>query len=82
MTDSEITTTILRQIRDGIQRLDARLDETNTRIDGLDQRGMVVEHILRDVHGQVLVLIRHVKKQDGVVDDVRKRVTKLEKKGS
>lgn len=78
---SDLTVKILQQIRDGVVKLDARLDETNRRIDGLDQRAMVVEHILRDVHGQVLIVSRHVKKQDIVIDDVRKRVGKLEKKG-
>ena len=66
----EITSTILRQIRDSIEKLDAkvdaRFDETDKRIDGLDQRMMVVEHVLRDVHGAVLILNR--------------RVTKLEKR--
>lgn len=78
---SDLTVKILQQIRDGVVKLDARLDETNRRIDGLDQRAMVVEHILRDVHGQVLIVSRHVKKQDIVIDDVRKRVGKLEKTG-
>jgi hypothetical protein len=66
----EITSKVLRSIRDGIAALDVKIDsfrdETNKRMDGLDQRVMVMEHILRDVHGYVLILNR--------------RVTKLEKR--
>jgi len=62
----EVTPKILRQIRESIEKLDAkvdkRFDETNNRLDGLDQRVMVVEHILRDVHGYVLILNRRVTK--------------------
>ena len=68
----EITIKIVKQLRDALARLDAkfdaRSDELNRRMDAFDERQMVVEHILRDVHGHVLILNR--------------RVTKLEKKAS
>ena len=85
MTDSEITTTILRQIRDQLQQTNERLDKTIERSDAnferLEHRMLVSETILRDVYGQLLSLNRHVKsRNDTAIDELRKRVTKLEKK--
>lgn len=95
MTDSEITTTILRQIRDelvgvrnGVENTNKRLDETNQRLEALteqaevtNQRLTVVETVLRDVAAQVVFLGRYVKhKQDVAIADLRKRVARLEKK--
>lgn len=82
MTD-EFTVKVLRQIRDDIAKLDAkmdtRFDETNKRIDGLEMRTMVVETILRDVHGGVLILNRRVNKLDKKVGDLDKSVGDLDK---
>ena len=81
MTDSEITTTILRQIRDLIEKTNVGLERTNVSVERLEQRMLVSETVLRDVYGQLLALNRHVKsRNDAAIDDLRKRVTKLEKK--
>lgn len=99
MTDSEITTTILRQIRDEIiatrtelgsrieatnVRLDAtneRLDLMNDRIDVTNDRLSIVETVVRDAAQQISTVVDHVKMtHNTAIDDLRKRVTKLEKK--
>jgi hypothetical protein len=95
VTDSEITTTILRQIRDEIVKSNSRLDTlaehaatTNVRLDALAQRAeqtnerlSVVETVLRDVAAQVVFVGRYIKnKQDVAIADLRKRVGRLEKK--
>jgi hypothetical protein len=73
MTDSEITTTILRQIRDEIAKTNQRLDSHEARFDVLDERFGVFEYILRDVQGQVITLSRYIKqKQAPMLDDLRK----------
>jgi hypothetical protein len=78
MTDSEITTTILRQIRDEIVKNEAKND---ARFEALDDRMAVFEYLLRDVQVNVISLTRYVKqKQAPVLDDLRKRVMRLEKK--
>jgi chromosome segregation ATPase len=95
MIDSEITTTILRQIRDEIvktrgeitktnERLDAtneRLDTTNERLDTMNERFGVVEATVQGAAAQVVLLGRYVtNKHDRELGDLRKRVTRLEKK--
>jgi hypothetical protein len=96
MTDSEITTTILRQIRDELVatrtelnaeirtlRTDVteRLDRTNERLDMANERLGVVEHVVRDLAGQLVLIGRYVKnKHDVAIDDLRTRVTRLEDK--
>jgi septal ring factor EnvC (AmiA/AmiB activator) len=95
VTDSELTTTILRQIRDELVKTNARLDTTNERLDnvtirldnltdeakGTNERLTVVETVLRDVAAQVVFIGRYVKnKQDAAISDLRKRIVKLEKK--
>jgi hypothetical protein len=96
MTDSEITTTILRQIRDEIittrtelkseigdlrSELKAEIGRTNERLDVTNERLSVVEHVVRDVAEQMGTLTRYVKHAHGsAIDDLRKRVTRLEKK--
>lgn len=99
MTDSEITTKILRQIRDEIiatrtdlskrldatnERLDAtnvRLDVTNERLDMTNERLSVVERVVTDAAVQIRTLRRNVKTiHGGAIEDLRKRVTRLEKK--
>lgn len=82
---SDLTVRILEQLRAEVARLDAKVetkfDATNQHLDALDQRTMVLEHILRDVHAQVILLGRLARKHDVAIEDLRKRVTKLEKKG-
>ena len=85
MSDAEITTAILRQIRDQLERTNERLDRTIERgdanFDRLETRMLVSETILRDVYGQLLDLNRHVKSaNDAAIDDLRVRVATLEKK--
>jgi chaperonin cofactor prefoldin len=97
VTDSEITTAILRQIRDeligvrgAVENTNQRLEVTNERLDRLaeqatvtNERLSVVETVLRDVAGQVVFLGRYVKnKQDSAIADLRKRIVRLEKKVS
>lgn len=87
MADSGITTTILRQIRDDIAKTNHRLDQQaaqfEARFDAMDERFAVFEYILRDVQGQVISLNRFVKqKQPAAIEDLRKRVAKLEKKAT
>ncbi len=82
---SDLTVRILEQLRAEVARLDAKVetkfDATNQHLDALDQRTMVLEPILRDVHAQVILLGRLARKHDVAIEDLRKRVTKLEKKG-
>lgn len=74
MTDSEITTTILRQIRDEIITTRSELTVTNERLS-------IVEHTVQDVAEQIKGYVQHVKtKQAGAIDDLRRRVDRLEKK--
>ena len=97
MSDSDLTTTILRQIRDEligvrgeVKATNARLEVTNDRLDALthhaevtNERLTVVETVLRDVARQVVFLGRYVKnKQDAAIADLRKRIVRLEKKVS
>jgi len=78
MADSEITTTILRQIRDDIAKNQAR---SEARFDSLEDRMAVFEYLLRDVQVQAISLNRHIKQKQGpLLDDLRKRVARLEKK--
>lgn len=78
---SDLTVRVLQQVRADIAKLDAKVEATNQRIDVLDQRTMVLEHILRDVHAQTILIGRLARKHDVAIEDLRKRVTKLEKKG-
>ena len=96
MTDSEITTTILRQIRDEIvttrtelrteiaavraelsaTRTELRAEIAETRTE-LKAEIALVGHTVRDLAVQMLTLTRYVKNTN---DDLKKRVTRLEKK--
>ena len=85
MTDSEITTTILRQIRDEIvttrTELKAEIKQVNDRLEVTNQRLDVVEHVLRDTAGQIVMLTGYVKnKHDADIKRLEKRVARLEKK--
>lgn len=60
MTDSEITTTILREIRDQLAQtnelIDRSMERADANFDRLEQRTLVSETILRAVQGQLLAL--------------------------
>jgi hypothetical protein len=86
VTDSEITTQLLREIRDQIARTNERLDGTNERldrgfvavnerIDATNERLAVVETVVRDCAQQLVMLGRYVKNS---TEDIRARLTKLE----
>ena len=87
--DSEITTKILRQIRDEIiatrTELKTELGELRTDLKAeiavTNERLTVVEHVVEDAAKQITEYVRHQKtKQDGAIEDLRRRVTRLEKK--
>jgi len=96
MTDSEITTTILRQIRDEIittrtelkgeiGALRGELRETRaelkSEISVTNERLTIVEHTVEHAALQIGEFVQHIKTQQaGAIDDLRKRVTRLEKK--
>jgi hypothetical protein len=85
VTDSEITTTILRQIRDDVREVKA--DVRSLRADALvhqdEVRGefSVVHTLLRDAAGRLVTIVRYLKnRHEPALLDLRKRVVKLEKK--
>ncbi len=85
MTDSAITTKILRQIRDEIiatrTELKTELSELKAEVEVTNERLTGVETVVNEAAAQIRVYVRHQKtKQDGLIDDLRKRVTRLEKK--
>lgn len=89
MTDSEITTTILRQIRDEIiatrTELKSELRETRAELKAeisvTNERLTIVEHTVEHAALQIGEFVQHIKTQHaGAIDDLRKRVTRLEKK--
>jgi chromosome segregation ATPase len=94
MAGVDLTVKILREIRDGIQSTNQRLDQTNQRLDqtnqGLDQVNLRLDHVetaLLDLAGQQRFVVRYVKalseregRIDGEVADLRTRVEVLEKK--
>lgn len=55
--------------------LTTRLDEVNVRLDKTDARLFLLEGVVRDLAGQMLLLGRYVK---NVVGDLQQRVTRLE----
>ncbi|MBA3391081.1 MAG: hypothetical protein H0T89_00470 [Deltaproteobacteria bacterium] len=94
MTDSEITISILREIRDAIVVTNVRIDNLDKnlsgRIDSLDKnlsgridetnaRLTVVEHVVKDAAEQIMFLGRYAK---NAIEDLRERVTRLEAKGT
>jgi hypothetical protein len=91
MSDSDLTVTILREIRDEIRttrtelsaqigQTNERLDSTNERLDVTNERLAVVEDTLKDMAGQQLLLTRYVTnvadRHDVAIDDLRDRVEK------
>lgn len=92
MTDSEITLSVLREIRDAViatnvnlsaridnleQRLSSRIDGLWTRVDETNARLSVVEHVVRDAAEQIVFLGRYSK---NAIEDLRERVSRLEAK--
>jgi len=90
VTDSDLTLSILREIRDATrsntEELRAVKDElrgTNERLDVTNQRLTVVEHTVNDAAGQIVLLGRYItNRHEAAIDDLRERVTRLEAKAS
>ena len=72
MTESELTVSILRDIRDRLDQTNARLDQTNTRlVNGFsgvvtvlkkhDTRFAAIESQLKQLSGEVVIVGRYVK---------------------
>lgn len=92
MTDSEITISILREIRDSIRTLDSnlstrmdgldfRLDKLTARVDVLTDRVSLVETTVKDMAGQLVMIARYLKNRTEVaITDLQERVAKLEVK--
>ena len=88
MTDSELTLSVLREIRDAViatntridlldNHLSARIDGLGTRLDETNKRLSVVEHVVRDAAEQIVFLGRYSK---NAIEDLRERVSRLEAK--
>ncbi len=92
MTDSEITLSVLREIRDAVVATNTRIDaldrSLSARIDGLEDslgkridetnaRLTVVETVVRDAAEQSVFLGRYTK---NAIEDLRERVSRLEAK--
>lgn len=97
MTDSDLTLSILREIRDAVVTTNARIDDTNVELRAMkteltevkgelrqtNARLEIVEHTVKDAAGQIVMLARYVKnKHETAIDDLRERVTRLEAKAS
>ena len=92
MTDSDLTVAILREIRDAVIKTNARLDDTNTRLDkgfaGVvtvlkhhDTRFAAIEGQLKQLSGEVVLLGRYVKnRSEKELRDLKARVARLERK--
>jgi hypothetical protein len=96
VTDSEITLSVLREIRDSVRTLDARLtgriDGTNTKLDGLtdkvdkgfERMDLTFAHFvveLKDLAVQIMLLGRYLRNRTEVdLQDLIERVTKIEAK--
>jgi hypothetical protein len=89
MTDSEITTTILRQIRDEIiatrtelkSELKSGLGELKSELTVTNDRLSLLEHAMSGMAGQLAAVKQYVQSSQGsAIQDLRKRVTRLEKK--
>ena len=92
MTDSEITLSVLREIRDNVRTTNTKLDATNTRLDGLTEKvdkgfarmdltfaHFVVE--LKDLAVQIMLLGRYLRNRTEVdLQDLIARVSNLEAK--
>ena len=92
MTDSELTLSVLREIRDAVVATNIRIDtldkNLSSRIDGLEtsvtrrldetnKRLSVVEYVVRDAAEQIVFLGRYTK---NAIEDLRERLSRLEAK--
>ncbi len=88
MTDSELTLSVLREIRDAViatnacidaldNHLTGRIDGIATRLDETNARLTVVEHVVRDASEQLVFLGRYAR---NTIEDLRERVSRLEAK--
>lgn len=83
MPDPEITTTILRQIRDAIGKSNNRLDALAEQSAITNERLSMLDSGFAELGAQLRIAIRYIKtKHDPVITDLLKRVARLEKKVS
>jgi hypothetical protein len=84
MSDTEITSAILRKMRDNMDdmRNEVRAFRGEFRMFQDEVRGdfSLVHTVLRDLAGRMATLTRFVQKHEGEMVDLRKRVVKLENK--
>lgn len=85
MTDSEITLSVLREIRDSIRTTNTRLDALTTEVrTGFEQtsvRAGLGERTLKELTDQIVMIAKYLKNRTEVeVQDLRTRVAKLEAK--
>jgi hypothetical protein len=81
VSESEITSTILRQIRDEVAKSNERLGVLTEQGAVTNERLSMVETGIGSLAAQLITLIRYIKtKHDPAITDLLKRVTRLEKK--
>lgn len=82
--DADITVEILKDIRDEMRGMRGELTELKDHAKVTNERLEVMEHTLSDFCQQHLMLTRHVgnvdRRQDDDIDDLRVRVTRLERR--
>lgn len=63
------------------KNLSTRIDGLSTRVDQTNERLSIVEHTVRDLATQLIMLGRYVKNRaDVAIEDLRERVSRLEAK--
>ena len=93
MTDSDLTVSILREIRDatrshtdelrGVRGLTGEVRGLTGEVRRTNERLDVVEHTVNDAAAQIVLLGRYIKnKHETAIDDLRERVSRLEAKAS
>jgi hypothetical protein len=81
VTDSDLTVSILRDIRDRLTETNARLNQTNARLEHQDVRLGVIEETLRGMASELFFVGSFVKnRMQKELRDLKTRVTKLERK--
>lgn len=93
MSDGDLNTQVLREIRDELRGTNARLDQTNERLTSFEHtvgesltavgaRLTAVEHTVADFAAQQLLAIRYMKstfrRHDDAIEDLDERVSSLE----
>lgn len=86
MSDGDLNTQVLREIRDEIRatrtELKAEIAGTNARLDTTNSRLEVVEHTLSDLAAQQVLAIRYMKntfgRHENELEELDDRVTALE----